>query len=361
MPLMDEASRFLDLYRAQADQHLKRLFATRHAIHKALPFGGGSYFEHSEEYVLRGGKRFRGAMLLLGYEAAGGAGGRENLEAQKASLCVELLHAALLVHDDMMDRDETRRGGRALHLLAREQAEAAAYSEAQHVGDSVAVLLAMSLQALAYESLSQADFAPERVLAAVQRLNQVLEGVVRGQLLDVCAAFAGRSTRADIALIEQLKTGLYTTEGPLEIGALLAGAQPKSDLYQTLLAYARPLGEAFQIIDDVLGTLGEMRETGKAAGDLREGKQTLLLEEALSRCEGEERKLIESAVGVEVNEEDFSQILALIRRCGAEEAVREKAAALVDQALTALKSAAIPDVSRETLTQLAYLVLHRRS
>lgn len=361
MMQVETAERFLSEYRDRADAALRHLFAGRREFTSRLPLGASRHYAHLEEYTLRGGKRVRGALVLLGYEAAGGADGRASASALRASLSLELVHAGLLAHDDLMDRDELRRGGKALHVLAAEEAEQAGLSDVTHFGSSVAVLLAMTAQSMGYDALASAGFPSERSAAALRRLNEVVEGVVAGQLLDVCAAATGRSTREDIALIEQLKTGLYTTEGPLEIGALLAGAAPESEVYRSLLAYARPLGEAFQLIDDLLGTLGDAVETGKAAGDLREGKRTLLLEEAFARTSGSERALLESAIGRELDAETFDRVRQLIRGCGAEASVRERAAHLVQRADAALDSASIPVNSRQTLAALSKLVLFRRA
>src|SRR5690606_38543115 len=128
--------------------------------------------------------------------------------------------------------------GRALHLLAAEEASAAGLRDPAHQGQSVAVLLAMWAQSMGYDALARADFPAERRAAALRRLNEVVEGVVVGQLLDVCAGAGASSAREHVALIERMKTGLYTTEGPLDVGALLAGAPPDGPALRALRAFA---------------------------------------------------------------------------------------------------------------------------
>src|SRR5207237_7153228 len=149
------------------------------------------------DYVLRGGKRLRGALVVLGCEAAGGA----RAQALEASVGVELLHAYLLVHDDFMDRDEVRRGGPTLHV----QLGAAARSE--HLGASLAVLLGSLCEAWALELVLAAPVQADRVVAAAQLVSRELHQVTVGQMQDLSAPL-GRELRAeDVLAVERMTTG----------------------------------------------------------------------------------------------------------------------------------------------------------
>src|SRR5207248_4705797 len=202
------------------------------------------------DYLLRGGKRLRGALLLLGHEAAGGH--REAV--LDASIGVELLHAYLLIHDDFMDQDDVRRGGPTLHRALG----------ADHLGSSLALLAGSLCEAWAYQLLG----------AAAPMAARTVEQVIVGQMADLRGPRGRELSALEILEVQRAKTGTYTFELPLHLGAALASApQPLLDVLST---YARPLGMAFQIADDLLGTFGQtvvlVRPNATAP---REGKTTL--------------------------------------------------------------------------------------
>lgn len=300
-------------------------------------------------YVLRGGKRLRGALVLLGCEAAGGT--REL--AVKASLGCELLHAYLLVHDDFMDRDELRRGGPTLHVsLGREHGA--------HLGGSIALLLGSLTQSWAHELLLATEAAPERVLQAARIFEEAIAEVTAGQMLDLLAS-RREPTSAEVLEIEQHKTGGYTFELPLLLGASLAGGS--SSLASALRGYARPLGQAFQIADDLLGTFGAPEVTGKPnASDLREGKRTLLITRALELATPEDARTLRDALGrEEMTDADADRLRELLRRTGAADAATADAERLCTQALLALESSAIPRSVRTSLAEIATHSIRRVS
>lgn len=356
MSLSSEAARagaFLEQYRAVADARLDAMLSAKEASLASLPFAPAAYHAHLREYVLRGGKRVRGALVTLGYQAVTGRGREEALDA---SLAFELAHAYLLAFDDFMDRDEVRRGGPSLHLLAAREAARRGSADAGHRGVSVSLLLGLLAQSLAYELLL-AHQSPD----AVRYFNQVLEGVTVGQLLDVSAVDSPGASASEVAEIHRRKTGLYTTEGPLVLGALLGGASLDDPRVAALQAWAVPIGQAFQLVDDLLGTVGDPDETGKSAsGDLREGKRTAVLEEALLRLQGADRARLEALAGHLLDEDAADEARALIAGSGAVQAVRARADALEAQARQAL-SADLSAEASSLLAALGRLVVERRS
>ena len=204
---------------------------------QALPVDLRDVAAALRDYLLRGGKRLRGALLVAGHEAAGG----QREAALDPSIGVELLHAYLLIHDDFMDQDDVRRGGPTLHRALG----------GDHLGASLALLCGSLCESWAYQLLG-----PGAPLAA-----RTVEQVIAGQMADLRGPRARELSAREIMEVQRAKTGTYTFELPLHLGATLAAA-PQA-LLDALSAYARPLGVAFQIADDLLGTFGAPEMTGK--------------------------------------------------------------------------------------------------
>jgi geranylgeranyl diphosphate synthase, type I len=297
-----------------------------------LPVALGDVADALREYVLRGGKRLRGTLLILGHEAAGG----RKEAALDASIGVELLHAYLLIHDDFMDQDDVRRGGPTLHRALG----------GDHLAASLALLCGSLCEAWAYQLLG-----PAAPLAA-----RTVEQVILGQMADVRGP-RGRELSADEILeVQRAKTGTYTFEFPLHLGAALASAA--HPLLEVLSAYARPLGVAFQIADDLLGTFGAPEVTGKPNGsDLREGKRTLLVARALEKASAADAARLRSQLGAP--DADVDELRAILRRSGAEASARADAERLCDDALRALDSPLVPDRIADDLRAIAIYAVRR--
>jgi len=357
-PAEAAAKVFLETYRQAAEARLATVLADKRAQLSQRPFGAALYFDHLAEYVQRGGKRLRGALVVLGHAAASENISVDRLSpsAVEASLSLELLHAYLLAYDDFMDRDEQRRGGPSLHLLTRDEAARRGAADPAHRGISVTLLLGMLAQSLAFDCLRRSGAST----SVRDYFDVVSEGVTVGQLLDVIAVDAPDATLADISVIHQLKTGLYTTEGPLVLGALLAGASQDSCIVQALQGWARPLGEAFQLVDDILGAVGDAEETGKpACGDLREGKRSAVLEEALALSVGPAGARLRSLAGRPLDAAQAEEARGLIVASGAVDRVRDRARALAAQARAALGSAPIAFHTLTLFDGLAGLIVER--
>jgi len=284
------------------------------------------------DYLFRGGKRLRAALVLLGHEAAGGR--RE--AAIDAALGVELLHAYLLIHDDYMDEDDFRRGGPTMHRALG----------GDHLAGSLALLCGSLCEAWAYQLLGTA--AP---LAA-----RTIEQVILGQMADLKAPRGRELTGREILEVQRAKTGTYTFELPLHLGATLAAApQP---LLDALSAYARPLGMAFQIADDLLGTFGSPEITGKPnASDLRQGKRTLIVARALESASPRDAERLRSQLGR--RDADVEELRDILRRSGAEASARAEADRLCDESMRALESPLLPRRTATDLRQVALFALRR--
>lgn len=240
---------------------------------------------------LQGGKRLRAQFLILGYEAIRPLSPRDprtNPEFARvldAACSLELFHAAALVHDDIIDRSDSRRGRPSSHqVFARLHATNNFRGDAPHFGTSAAILLGDLLQSWADEcfqgALDRSD-DPARARAARQHFNRMRSEVAVGQYLDVLEEqyqeFAEHHTQLERSTrVLVYKSAKYSVQAPLLIGAALAGA---SDIQLRALAdFGLPVGVAFQLRDDILGVFGDEALTGKPAGDdLTEGKRTVLV------------------------------------------------------------------------------------
>src|SRR5436190_1873149 len=243
---------YLAVVKRGVDAELARML--REKAHDAKRAGEPAHaaFAAMAKLAVRGGKRQRAALLAAAYEACGGAGGSSAVT--HAGVALELLQTYLLVHDDWMDASETRRGGPSVHVALR----SAFASERQ--ADSAAILAGDWACALAQETLLSLPYLPpECIVAALRELARIQADVIRGQLVDVSATSLDR---AAIERMHELKTGSYTVRGPFELGALLAGASAPQHAF--LEQFAKPLGVAFQLRDDLLGTFGDPILTGKS-------------------------------------------------------------------------------------------------
>ena len=259
----------LDIVKREVDIALTRRLEANRA--RAAHLGGvdlETVADSMGSLVLRGGKRFRPALLVAAFEAAGGEGGVEaTLGACEA---LELLQTYLLIHDDWMDGDDVRRGGPSVHAALRKH-----FGEPFR-GDTFAILAGDMASSMAQDALFNVRAAPVYVLAAAREFARLQVDVVFGQMLDVQGA---AESDGQLERMHDLKTGSYTVRGPLRMGAALAGANAAQQA--SLEQFAKPLGVAFQLRDDLLGTFGDPGKTGKSdASDLLQGKRTALVVEA---------------------------------------------------------------------------------
>lgn len=300
-------------------------------------------------FVRAGGKRLRPCLVHWGHRASGGS--PEDDDAVLAAACaVELMHACALLIDDVMDEADLRRGHRTAHLVLADRHERAGWrGESRRFGESAATLLGMLAFTWADAALLEAG---DRLGPALEVFTQLRTEVIGGQLMDVTYAARGLGTRREAVDVAVYKTGKYTVERPLHLGHAIAGGDPA--LRAVLSAYALPLGEAFQLRDDVLGVFGDPDRTGKPAGaDLYQGKQTYLIVEARERT---------GALLADMRDEaDVAAARDLIVECGALGAVEDRIAGLAARATDALAGAPIPADAAAALAELARLATDRNA
>lgn len=307
---------------------------------RAKPYGADvcAMIEAARELTLRGGKRMRAGLVAAGFVASNG-------EDQPLDACIdggvalELLQTYLLIQDDWMDGDTQRRGGPSVHAaLSKRLGD-------EKLGATSAILASDMTWGLSIETIASiAGLDAQRRLDALSLFMQVHEDVVLGQQIDVL----GKAE--DVEAMHDLKTGSYTIRGPLLLGATMAGAS--AELMAALGRFAAPLGVAFQLRDDLLGTFGDSAETGKPVGsDIVAGKRTALVVEAERLSSEAEKRALAAAHGkADASKEAIETASLALVTSGARTAVEERQRALCDAASKVLDEMAISPKARAILS-----------
>ncbi|WP_372733321.1 polyprenyl synthetase family protein [Nocardioides sp.] len=304
-----------------------------------------------------GGKRFRASFCWWGHHAV--ATPTDPAAAIRACAALELLHASALVHDDLMDASDTRRGNPSSHRTFQGEHQRAGWrGEATQYGAAGAILLGDLLLSWSEELLRRCGLPLTAVAPALEVFDLCRSEVIAGQFLDVSAQARGRADVETAMTVLRYKSAKYSIERPLQIGAALAGAG--SETLEALSAFGLPLGEAFQLRDDLLGVFGDPEVTGKPAGDdLVEGKRTVLIALALDAAPQAAAAELDAALGTALDHAAIARLRAIIEESGAREQVESVIGHLGDLALGALDRASIDDRAREVLRELAGAVTHR--
>ncbi|MFC5728418.1 MULTISPECIES: polyprenyl synthetase family protein [Nocardioides] len=287
--------------------------------------------------VVSGGKRFRAAFCFWGYAAIAGAPTGEDAEAvRRAAASLELLHASALAHDDLMDASDTRRGRPATHRGFESGHRADGWrGDPQQYGAAAAILLGDLLLSWADELLRRCGLGWDRVGPALDVFDLCRTEVIAGQFLDISVQARARAAVDQAMTVLRYKSAKYSIERPLHIGAALAGADAVT--LDRLTAFGLPLGEAFQLRDDLLGVFGDPATTGKPAGDdLVEGKRTVLVALALDAAPAADAARLDAGLGTSLSESDVADLRTIIDGCGAREQVEAMITDLGTRAVEAL-------------------------
>jgi geranylgeranyl diphosphate synthase type I len=282
------------------------------------------------------------------------AGGGDSPEIVAAASSLELLHTFALIHDDVMDRSPRRRGLPATHVELARDGDA-------HFGVSSAILAGDLALTLADEAFRSSGFAPAVLMEGLREYNIMRAEVVAGQYLDLAAANDRSIDEAAARRVAALKSGGYTVARPLRIGAALAGGDERER--SMLAAFGEPLGEAFQLRDDVLGAFGDPEVTGKDTdGDLREGKRTFLVIRALAAATPGDRTFLDRNLGRDdLDASSAERIRRILRDSGALEGTLALIGELRARALDALARADLPLEAASALAELVDLAVVRES
>ncbi|MDQ3616527.1 MAG: polyprenyl synthetase family protein [Actinomycetota bacterium] len=315
---------------------------------------------------IAGGKRFRAAFCYWGFRAVQEPIhdiGHDEDRLLRAAAALELLHASALVHDDYMDASDVRRGRPATHkALETFHREQDWIGDPEQYGAAGAILLGDLLLSWSDELLRTCGFVHDVVREALAVFDSTRSEVITGQFLDVSSQARGDSEVKTAMRVLRYKSAKYSIERPLHIGAALAGGD--IEVRSALSNVGLPLGEAFQLRDDLLGVFGNPGITGKPAGDdLREGKRTVLVALALGAAPAQEAKVLEDALGGSTGDSLSSAQVEVLQQVildsGAHSTVEKMIEELTGRSLDALARAPISETARDVLRTLATAATQR--
>ncbi len=303
--------------------------------------------------VLAGGKRLRPAFCHWGFVGAGG--NPDDQRVIDAGAAFELMHAFALFHDDVMDGSATRRGEPTMHIVMSELHEKNSWvGESRRFGEGAAILVGD----LAFV------YADQLLLGAPQPVwsiwNELRVELNFGQYLDMLGSANSERRLVKAERICRYKSGKYTIERPLHLGAVLAAPEKAEQLLPALSAYGLPLGDAFQMRDDVMGAFGETSVTGKPVGDdLREGKPTPLMAMATARANAAQLGVLQLVGNTVLNDAQVADVQTVIRETGALDQLEQLITSLTDDAIEAIGKAPLSQEARNELVELAAFVSWR--
>jgi len=353
---MDAKQELLN-YKKTLDKKLAQYFSQK--LKEMREFGSSAKgaVKSIRDMTLAGGKRVRAAFMYWGYRAAGG---REFEKIVEASMSIELTHIFLLIHDDIIDRDDFRHSIQTIHKKYEKLAQRFyKKTNPEHFGESMAIVAGDMAAAFGNDIIFNSRFAPEKKQRALSKLQEIVTNTVSGEILDVILEAKGSATEKEILEVHRNKTAKYTVEGPLHLGALLAGADRK--ILMALSDYAIPVGIAFQIQDDILGVFGNEKKLGKpVCSDLREGKQTLLVVKALKFGNSSEKKIINSLLGKnDISEQEIGIFRNIVRKTGSLEYSRGLAKKYVEAGKVAVEKSNFDREVKEFLAGIADYIVKR--
>lgn len=302
------------------------------------------------EYVGRKGKRIRPLLFLLTYRGLGGRLPANDKSLLQAAIALELLHAFVLVHDDLIDRSEKRRGLPTFHKMVEQRQ--GRLSDAERTGQGVALVVGDLLFALAMETLQQGEFGDREEAQALKKFLSYVTDTGVGEIFDILlgARDISRVSREDIERTYFLKTTRYTFEAPCVLAAIMAGASP--DKADDLAAVMEPLGLAFQIQNDLLEFSHLDGRDQLLPTDLLEGKKTLLVREAYERLGETDRSFLQMCLHASTrNDASISKVQDLLKKSGALAAMQDRCAQLFQEATDRLSRSHLEPSEQEAISQ----------
>jgi geranylgeranyl diphosphate synthase, type I len=296
-------------YRTRVEEELERFLRFQQERMASRAAEALAILDELATVLRAGGKRLRPLFAYWGHRAGGGA---DSPAVARAGAAMELLHTCAVIHDDLMDRSSLRRGEPTTFRRL-----AGSGRGGERLGRSAAILAGDLALTLADQLLASSAFPPDRVVLAFEHFNVMRTEAVSGQYLDLLSSQRHPGDEPGARRVARLKSGSYTVEGPLLVGAALAGASPAVE--GVLRRYGGPLGEAFQLRDDVLGTFGDPSVTGKDGDtDVLQGKRTVLVAKAWQLGSAEVRRLIAERLGREdLTPAEVEEVRSAIRSSGA--------------------------------------------
>jgi geranylgeranyl diphosphate synthase type I len=354
------AVNLVELYRflPSLERDLRRDYAR---ARKQAPASLRRLVDVNAEFTLRGGKRFRAVLVLAGYHLVTGKNPRIALPAAGA---LEHFQSWMLIHDDIIDHAEERRGGPAVHrLLAAEHQRLQRGGASDEYGVGMGITLGDLEEPFTIDAILATPVPAAARIAALSEYVRMTRLTAYGQLLDIRNGTLPPAdvTERDVLDVHRLKSAIYTVVSPLRIGALLGGRSPPA--LTDLEAVGTDLGVAFQLRDDVLGAGFDADESGKSSNDLVEGKRTLLVVRAWQEGSVQDRSRLERVLGhAQAAPEDIERAREVIRSTGSLAYSERRIAELTGRAEERLrKSRQIPARGKPLLREIADRLVHRRA
>ncbi|TFF67923.1 polyprenyl synthetase family protein [Candidatus Thorarchaeota archaeon] len=320
------------------------------------------YYNVVKEYLMRGGKRLRPVLVVGGYKAVNGSDAPKSLYL--ASCSVELLHNGSLLHDDLIDHDETRRGGKTIHAYYRDwfqEKTSSPRAKAEDFGMAMAILGGDSLLNMGAQVITSARLDPGTTVRCLQYYQSAYHDLADGVLLEMHLVQQPQ-TSAEVYLdMIRMKTAVLM-EKSLLIGGAIADATTTQ--LGALSKFGVKVGQAFQVQDDILGSFGDEEVTGKPAdGDIREGKKTLLVIESFNRADSTQSKSLKELLGKSgMSSEEVDTVRDLFRETGALPEAERMMEQLLEEGQSALDEAdpAFDKKYHQFLLDLSEFLIHRK-
>lgn len=294
-----------------------------------------------------GGKKLRGVLIKLGYQIAGGG---ENKAILDVAAAYEIFHTSILAHDDIIDQSPKRRGRSSLYKALG----------GGHLGLSLAICLADCGFFLATKTISESNFATESKILALEHFSKTVLNTALGEMLDVKLPYLNKNKWGkDVFNIMRLKTAEYTISAPLQIGAILAGGDPK--LIRGLGEFGKNLGIAFQIQDDILGVFGSAKKLGKSVTtDIEEGKNTLLVIQAVRQANLTQRKTLQKYYGNgTIGQKGFEALKQVFSQTGALKYAQTKELEYINKAKVVIPAITTDNNLRRLLEEMTEYLVQR--
>ncbi len=317
------------------------------------------YYSDIADYILRGGKRLRPSLALVAYDAVKGSEKEVKGKITRASLPLEFLHNASLLHDDVFDLDELRWGKKTFHVQYRDwlaqQAKGLLFNYPDHFGISMAILAGDLVWNLGLNAFFTSGFKGEALIKAINYFNTTYNEIINGIILELDMTYRETEvTEKDYFEVIRLKTAVLFEKACL-IGAILGGGAEKQT--EALSKYAIAMGKAFQIRDDILGSFGVVETTGKGAdSDIKTNKKTILIIKTLQEASKDQKKILGHVLGKQNSTpEEIDMVRDIMRETDALEYAEKKAEEFVKIAKKSLEEAE-PPLEKKAMDWLIELV-----
>jgi geranylgeranyl diphosphate synthase type I len=311
-------------------------------------------------FLLDSGKRFRPLFAVIGYIGTGAALSPETFTALSS---LELIHVCALIHDDVMDASDTRRGAPAIHKhFENIHASQKLSGSASQFGIASAILLGDLALIWAAKMLHESKVSNDALVSSLSMFNEMQVELMGGQYLDIYEQALASESVERSRKVARYKSGKYSIERPLHFGAALAQKNP-TEHFSAYSSYGLPLGEAFQLRDDLLGVFGDFATTGKPAGDdLREGKRTVMMAMTHERATTGQRETIKELFGrPDIDEAGIATLQSIIIETGARDHLESLISELYNEATAVIDHPAIDPAARPLLLTMAKLATQRNS